>query len=289
MSKISNLKFYRNLLAFLTAITLIPSSLGALAENTNEEITDKTRIEEMADEEEEMTLEEFEVITSDLYSEFWIVYRNDVFSLLDLQSGYYSINHESCENIYDDLKEMGVVRLENGKPLDDSKFKGLFVLPYGLKKEQYGKRDFSKLIYRKSDKDFIAPYTDTLIEFYELLHAKKKIKKETMKTVIELLDKVLNEGSDCMKMYMEVYSASNYSPACTYAKTKFSEKERLKYFKNTISVSVRKGVEIDPNTDNELELMILIIKKLELLAEEVENKLIPEYDEAHTNEHTMDK
>lgn len=290
MSKIRDFGIYRKFLAVLSAITLIPAAVGALAEDTKEDMTDEVRIEEMVDEQEEqMTLEEFETLTSDLYSEFWIVYRNDVFSLLDLQAGYYAINHESCEDIYEDLKEMGVVRYKDGHPLDDSKFKGLSIIPFGLQKEKYGKRDFSKLCYRKSDKEFLEPYINDLIDFYFSTHHKKRVKIENIKRMIEFFDKIENGNSSCLKMYAEIYSASVYSPTCTYAKTQFPEKKRLQYFKNTISVSVKKGIEIDPNTDDELELMILLLGKLESLADELENKYIPQYDKEHTNEHVMDK
>ena len=290
MSKIRDLRLYKRFLAILTAITLIPASLGALAENATEEVTDDVRIEEMVDEQEvqQITLEEFVAITNDLYNEFRPLYRDVVFGLSNFQSGYYAINHESCENIYDDLKEMGVVIFENGKPLRDSIYKSTFILPYYIKNlTKLKNNDFSKICYRETDREFLKPYMSDLASFSEALSNKKSVKKENIKKIIEFLDKIESENSSCLKMYAEMYIATIGNPLVAYIMKK-PEKERLKYFVNAICPVLKDNVVLDENSDNELELLIILNEKIKALDEEVYLVDVVEYDKEHTKEHVKD-
>ena len=269
MNKIHDLKKHTRMLSGITAFILMFSSMAALGEEQVQANTDEVRQEEMTDhtdeaqETEQLTYEEFIKITTEAYEKYSGDYADHPIELIDFQLGYFMLNIDNCQNIFNELYNDGIIAYNDYKIFETNLTLGRNIVDIiSAPRLPWWNDNFDFLHYEEKDKE---AYRE-LFELGSKLYVdsfKDKVDIEVFRKFIKLClkpDLSLEEKINiyCISASIDVVETPLYNKTNKNKVKKELEKfVNLNKYGGVDYTSLKRGVVLDADSDNIYELLVL--------------------------------
>lgn len=304
MNHIKDLAIYKKLLSILSAFTLMFTPISGLTEEEKEDSkTNEPKIEQMVDEQiteelveetkekKDMSIEVFRENRDNLRAKYRPIareYRKDTAAIDRL---YYIINFEYCNDILDELFQEDI-DIKPKYPLYGSYYI-VTIVPYifdGVKDTGKLNADFTDFLYDATpeEEEFVRKLTALTAEFfYEYKHP-SKMKKSTIKEIIDLCEK--EDYPIRLKIFMTEVFQAFIAGIESYIANNANKNELKKYLNleesNRITYVLLDGVELNKDSDSIVELAIYGHELALKISKEAVD-FMKEFDENYRNEHSL--
>ncbi len=304
MNHIKDLAIYKKLLSILSAFTLMFTPISGLTEKEKEDSkTNEPKIEQMVDEQiteelveetkekKDMSIEVFRESRDNLRAKYRPLareYRGDIEAIDRL---YYIINYENCNDILNELFQEGI-GIEPKYPLYGSYLDTMKVGYIFDSAKNTGKLDvdFSDFIYdaTSEEQEFAKKLIDLTVEFFYECRHPSKIKKSTLKEIIDLCE------SEDYPIRLKIFMTAIFQPFMSSIEgyiVDHANKNELKKYLNLeesdrITYVLLDGVELNKDSDSIVELAIYGHElALKISREAVD--FMKEFDENYRKEHPL--